>query len=108
MIREVGGVNVSVGVMYEGSQEDLAKYFDGFREAAERRSADDSYNITERKLARREVYCWTEAARIVRATKLLLPPPVPKERLKTIVPAPKMSLHGSLGGAGPNLRGSMK
>jgi hypothetical protein len=89
-MKEVPGVNV----LYVGSQEDMAKYFDGFREAAERRAADDKYAITERKLARREVYCWAEAARIVRATKLVLPPPVPKERVKTIVPAPKEALHG--------------
>jgi hypothetical protein len=71
-------------MLYQGSQEDMAKYFDGFREAAERRAANDSYNVTERKLARREVYCWTEAARIVRATQIVRP--------KTIVPAPKDSL----------------
>jgi hypothetical protein len=69
----------------------MAKYFDGFREAAERRVADDSYNITERKLARREVYCWTEAARIVRATQIVSAG-VPRERPKTIVLAPKESL----------------
>ncbi len=78
-------------MLYQGSQEDMAKYFDGFREAAERRAANDSYNVTERKLARREVYCWTEAARIVRATQIV-PAEVPRERPKTIVPAPKESL----------------
>jgi hypothetical protein len=60
-------------MIYQGSQEDMAKYFDGFREAAEHRAANDSYNVTERKLARREVYCWTEAARIVRATQIVRP-----------------------------------
>lgn len=94
-MKEVGGVKEAgvVNLIYEGSQDDLAKYFDGFREAAERRSADDSYNVTERKLSRREVYCWTEAARIVRATKIVALPSAPTERPKTIVPAPKEALH---------------
>ena len=50
------------------SLEDIAKYFDGFVDSAKRR-ANTEKTARERVLAAREAYCWSEAARILRATE---------------------------------------